>query len=189
MPYDFILDKLPYAPEEIFVDAASSWGIGGFYGDNYFMIPIRDLARFHKIFDECRDKHQMDISPKILSIAYLELLAALISIVCFSALCRGRIVRLNCDNTNAVSWLKKSRCSAGIGFRMLSVIELYKHKFQVKVSTHHIPGEANISADSLSRGTIPSWLQKYGKKCLIDLDNVADLLMNPLPSWKEVMSR
>ena len=74
MPYDFILDKLPYAPEEIFVDAASSWGIGGFYGDNYFMVPIRDLAHFYKFFDECRDKHQMDISPKNLSIACLVLL-------------------------------------------------------------------------------------------------------------------
>ena len=57
-----------------------------------------------KFFDQCRDKHQMDIPPKNLSIAYLELLAALISIVCFSALCRGRFVRLNRDNTNAVSW-------------------------------------------------------------------------------------
>ena len=137
MPYDFILDKLPYAPEEIFVDAASSWGIGGFYGDNYFMVPIRDLARFHKIFDECRVKYQMAISPKKSIIAYLELLAALVSIVCFSALCRGSIVSLNCGNTNAVSWLKKSRCSAGIGFRILSVIEFINTNFRSR-SPHTI---------------------------------------------------
>ena len=65
--------RLSYAPEEIFVDAASSWGIGGFYGDNYFMIPNRDLARFHKLFQECIDKGQMVIPPKELPIAYLEL--------------------------------------------------------------------------------------------------------------------
>ena len=97
-------------------------------------------------------------------------------------------MRLNCDNSNAVTWLKESRCSAGIGFRMLSVIELYKHKFQVKISTHHITGEANISADSLCRGATPAWQEKFGKRCNINLDNVADLLMNPLPSWKKVLS-
>ena len=45
----------------------------------------------------------MNISPEKLPIAYLELLAALIGIICFAPLCRGQIVRLNCDNTDAVA--------------------------------------------------------------------------------------
>ena len=36
--YDFILNNLPYADDEIFVDAATSWGIGGLHGESYFMI-------------------------------------------------------------------------------------------------------------------------------------------------------
>ena len=179
---------MPYAPEEIFVDAASSWGIGGLYGENYFLFPRRDLVRFQEFFIECKDKVNLGIPRRELPIAYLELLAAMVGVVCFSELCRGRIVRMNSDNTNAVTWLQKSRCPAGIGFRMLSVIELYKHKFQIKVSTHYIPGEANISADSLSRGVTPSWLKRFGKKCRVNLDKVADLMMNPLPQWKEVLS-
>ena len=126
----------------------------------------------------------MQIPRQRLPIAYLELLAALIGIVCFSPLCRSQLVILNCDNTDAVAWLKKSRCSAGIGFRILSVVELYKHKFCLKVLPRHIQGIANTSADSLSRGVVPNWLRRGGKKCYVDLNNLADLLVNPLPAWK-----
>ena len=188
MSYDFILGKLPYAPEEIFVDAASSCGIRCLYGENYFMIPSSDLTRFRRLFEECSNKDLMDIPCKKLPIAYLKLLTAMVSVLCFSGLFRGRIVRLNCDNTNAVTWLQKSRCPARIGFRMLSVIELCKHKIQLKVSTHHIPGVAKISADSLSRGDTPAWIRKFGKKCHINLDNVADLMVNPLPLFRKVLS-
>ena len=102
MSYAFILGKLPYARDEIFVDASSSWGIGGFLGDNFFYYSNRDLQPFHQLFSECTDKACMDIPLQSLPIAYLELLAAMMSIVCFAHHCQGQIVRLNCDNSNAV---------------------------------------------------------------------------------------
>ena len=40
----------------------------------------------------------------------------------------------------------------------------------MKVSTYHIMGEANSSADSLSRGVVPRWLEKFGEQCYVDLD-------------------
>ena len=99
----------------------------------------------------------MEIPKKALPIAYLELLAAMISIICFTPRCRSQIVTINCDNTDAVAWLQKSRCAAGIGFRILAVVELYKHKFGVKLQPRHILGNANTS-DLLSRGKNPiSW--------------------------------
>ena len=100
LSYDFILGKLPYAPEDIFVDAASSWGIRGLYEEIYFMIPTSDLTRFRRLFEECSNKDLVDIPRKELPIAYLTLLTSIVSVLCFSSLCRGRIVRLNCDNTN-----------------------------------------------------------------------------------------
>ena len=108
-------------------------------------------------------------------------------IVCFSPACAGQIVRLNCDNSDAVSWLQKSRCSRGIGFRMLAVIELYKHKYCCKISTHYIRGKSNISEDALSRGLVPQWLEKYGTKVSINLDDVANLLLNPLKAWQTIL--
>ena len=118
----------------------------------------------------------------------MELLAALLGIICFIPSNRGRIIRLNSDNFDAVAWLQKSRCPAGIGFRILAVIELYKHIYNVKISTHHIKGVGNTSADSLSRGEVPRWLEKFGNKCNISLNNVINLLKNPLSAWEKSLS-
>ena len=109
----------------------------------------------------------MQIYRQRLPIAYLELLAALIGIVCFSPF--SQLVILNCDNTDAVAWLKKSRCSAGIGFRILSVIEFYKHKFCLKVLPRHILGIANTSADCMSRGVIPNCQRDGGRNAMLIL--------------------
>ena len=121
-------------------------------------------------------------------IAYVELLAAMIGIICFSPRCAGQIVRLNCDNAGAVAWLQKSRCPRGIGFRILAVIELYKHRHCLKVCAHHILGKANTSADFLSRGMIPPWLKKHGVKCTLNLSDVAVLLVDPLSAWRDILS-
>ena len=169
------------------MDAASSWGIGGFHGDRYFLIPNAALIGFETITQNCKGKHIIKDTPPSLLIAHLELLAALVGIICFVPHCKGRIIRLNSDNTDAVAWLQKSRCSAGLGFRMLAVIELYKHQFRVKISTRHIKGVANRSADFLSRGKIPAWLKIYGSKCEVDLDKVINLVANPLSAWKNVL--
>ena len=153
--YNFVLNKLPFAQEEISVYASSSRGMGGFNGDSYFAYPNRDLEIFYNMFRECRTNRDIQVLPHGLLIAYHELLAAMIGIVLFVPACGGCIIRLNSDNANAVSWLQKSRCSAGIGFRMLAVIELYKHMHGVKISTHHIKAVANGSADLLSTGEVP----------------------------------
>ena len=90
---------------------------------------------------------------------------------------------------NAVAWLQKSRCAAGVCFRILTVVELYKHKFETKIQPRYISGVANTSADSLSRGRIPRWLDRFGEKCSIDLDKVANLLVNPLPAWRKLLKQ
>ena len=69
-----------------------------------------------------------------------------------------------------------------------AVIELYKYRHRLKVSTHHIKGVGNTSADLLSRGITPSWLQKNGKKCTTKLNDVAYLLATPFTAWREALS-
>ena len=185
--YRFVLNRLPTATSEIFVDAASSWGIGGLFGDRYFMIPNRDLLEFHRVFSRCRGKRLMGIPSDKLPIAYLELLAATVAIACFAHLCRDQLVRLNCDNTDAVAWLRKSRCSAGVGFRLLAVAEFYKHKYCFKVSTRHIPGVSNTSADMLSRGSVPGWLLRHGHRKIVDIAFLVDIMLNPLTAWSTIL--
>ena len=142
-------------------------------GDNYFLFPNNDIQQFHNLVS--------DNASESLTIAYLELLAAMIAVICFAPFCQDKCARLNCDNSAAVAWFQRGRCPTGVGFQMLAVTELYKHRHRVKISTLHIKGVANISADSLSRGKIPVWLKSFGKKCRLNLNNVADILRNPLP--------
>ena len=67
----------------------------------------------------------------------------------------------------------------------LAVVELYKFRYKTKLSTFHIKGTANISGDFLSRGKIPTWLQKWGFRRQIKLRHVLQLLNNPLPAWEK----
>ena len=71
---------------------------------------------------------------------------------------------------------------------MLALIELYKHKYGVKISTRYIRGNANISADFLSRGVVPTSLKNFGIKCECNLSKIADQLDNPLSAWKNEYS-
>ena len=51
--YNFVLGRLPHCPEEIFTDASSSWGIGGFYGHDYFQYSNDDIRAFHQMYAKC----------------------------------------------------------------------------------------------------------------------------------------
>ena len=82
--FDFILDRLPRSRSDIFVDASSSWGIGGCMGEYYFTVPWEKLAW---------------VQGEI--IARRELLACVIAILCFGDLIEGKLVRLYTDNDNA----------------------------------------------------------------------------------------
>ena len=68
---------------------------------------------------------------------------------------------------------------------MLAVVELYKLKYNMKIAAHHIKGTANISADFLSRGKIPSWLEKWGICRQVNLSHILKLLNDPLPAWEK----
>ena len=46
LSYRFILGRLPRAKEVIFVDAALSGGIGGYFGWEYFSSPIAQLRTY-----------------------------------------------------------------------------------------------------------------------------------------------
>ena len=85
--YKFILNKLPLATNDVFVDAATEWGIGGWCGDAYFFYPWDTLYRHF----------QVDY------VARMELLVCVIALYAFGDLIQGRLVRLHTDNTNVTS--------------------------------------------------------------------------------------
>ena len=122
------------------------------------------------------------------TIAYRELLSAVIAFLHFSPLSPSSIIRINTDNKNVVSWLKKGRCSKKLGYRLLSVIELMKLKYKVKVSISYIDTCSNVTADSLSRGKIPSWLKYRGVRYTVKIADIDRILSNPITFWKTALS-
>ena len=68
--------------------------------------------------------------------------------------------------------VNKSRCSAGVGFNILSATEFYKREYYLEITTRHIMGRHNNSADSLSRVVILIWLQKYGIRASINIEEL-----------------
>ena len=120
-------------------------------------------------------------------IAYRELLSAVIAFLYFAPKSPSSLVRINCDNQNVVSWLNKSRCSKKLGYRLLSIIELVKLKFNLKTSTVYIKSSSNNSADSLSRGQIPRWLKNRGRRVHINMKKIDRILLDPISSWKKAL--
>ena len=109
--FKYVLNDLPHSQNNWFVDAATSWGIGGFAGSFYFAVPNEDLTSIFYLYEKCLNKSHFEIPEKSLPIAYIELIAALIGFSLFSSLAKNTIVSLFSDNTDVVAWLRKSRCS------------------------------------------------------------------------------
>ena len=162
------------------MDASTDWGIGG-AGTHYFLLKHEDLIPIFQMYQKCPHKKAFDLPP----IAYIELIAALVGFSVFSELYQNTLVRLNTDNSDVVSWLKRGRCSRGLGFKILATIEYFKRKNGLKISTFHILGRHNNTADMLSRGKIPRWLINQGKRLEIDITKLHSIISNPLFFWKE----
>ena len=118
-------------------------------------------------------------------IAYRELLSAVIAFIIFSPYSPSSWIRINTDNQNVVSWLNRGRCAKKLGYRLLSVIELMKLKYNLKVSVFYIKSSANVTADSLSRGVTPRWLRQRGPVHRLEMEKIDKILSYPIKFWKK----
>lgn len=165
--YDFILGRLPRTNFNIFVDASEEWGIGGLCGSLYFKFPWSELPDFEHEF-----------------IARKELLAALVSLHCFGHAIKGKLTYLYTDNTNVRDWLVVGRSRKMEGLKYLALWELAKFRYKCKISPRWLPSGHNVSADKLSRGTTPGWLQQNGTRAYCDLRKLAYSLIHIEESWE-----
>lgn len=177
LSFDFIAGKLPLHKNEWFVDA-SDHGFGGICGNRYFMISYAD-------FMSVLIKKKL-VFLENMFIAYRELLAALFAFHAFSELAPASFIRLNSDNTNTVGWLNKGRCSKNLGFLFLAAIEFYKYVRGLKAKAFYIKSSHNTSADALSRGQVPRWLEQRGVKVKINIAMILKLIDDPVPCWNNL---
>ena len=165
----FILNDLARAEYNIFVDATTSWGIGGCCGPNYFCIPWSELDTFNTDF-----------------IARKELLACLVAVFCFGDIISNRLVTLFTDNQNVVAWLRKGRSTSSLGNSFLAAWELGKYRARCKISSVWLPSAHNRTADALSRNKIPEWLARDGRKLNPDLRMIASFTVHPIRAWSNI---
>ena len=147
------------------------------------MLHNENMNNIFSLYNVDSHKHLMEIPAKRLPIAYIELIAVLVGFSVFADANQNHLITIYSDNTDVVSWLQKGRCSAGIGFKLLAAIEFYKRKFHLKISARHIRGIHNNTADSLSRGTIPSWLSRCGCRRMVNVDVLYNLINAPEIFW------
>ena len=148
------------------------------------MVKNSDLHEIFALYQRGTQKELMNIPLPRLPIAYIELIAALVGISVFSKYQPNKIIKIFSDNTDVVAWLRKGRCSAGLGFKLLAAIEFFKREHKLKLCVNHIPGTQNNSADELSRGSIPTWLKSKGRQLDVNINHLTKLIRNPLPFWE-----
>ena len=102
-------------------------------------------------------------------IAWLELFAAFLAIDLFAPESPGHLVVLYSDNTNVVARLTRRRSPNLFVCTPVSAIERLKYKFLLKVSVKYIPSTHNVSANLLSRNTIPKRFVRHGTRVFPNL--------------------
>ena len=147
------------------------------------MVPNKNLQQLFSLYYREPLKKLMEIPEQRLPIAYIELIAVLAGFSVFSQNQKNTVIKLYTDNTDVVAWLQKSRCRAGLGFKILAAIEFFKRSHRLKICTRHIPGKHNNTADQLSRGKIPEWLRRYGIRREVNLNDLFRLIKTPLRFW------
>ena len=76
-----------------------------------------------------------------------------------------------------VAWLSNRRPSNPFVGALVSPIERLKYEFFLKLSIRYIPSEHNVSADLLSRLTIPARQQKNGNRIYPNLRRICATLL------------
>ena len=162
LPFGYILGELPIEEKRIYVDAASTGGIGGYADYTYFSVSLKRLAPFIRKCSGWATFPRTDI-------AWLELLAAFVAIDIFATQSPGHCIILYSDNTNVVAWLTRRRSPNPYVCTLVSAIERLKYKFLLKLSVRYIPSKFNVSADLLSRNIIPLRFLDHGTRINPDL--------------------
>ena len=110
----------------------------------------------------------------------------MIALFCFSDLIRGKFVKLYTDNDSAYRWLVKGRSSSQVGSKYLALWEFGKYLLECKISPCWIASNANRTADDLSRGSIPDWLTRRGRRRLLPTEMNELLGSSPVDIWKRI---
>ncbi len=174
MPFDWLLHPRDVGDVEIFTDASTTTGVGGFEdhcGGRYFGANWSDTAGWGVY------KYQPDIT-------YLELLGVVLAVRLFAAKWRHKVVKLRCDNHAVCMMLRrKAACyrRRDLNALLIEICALATAN-RLYFWVEHVPGVQNKLADALSRDELAIAAQQIAHKklaaaatpCLGELNALAE---------------
>ena len=69
--FKYVLNEMVYSEDEWFVDASTTWGVGGCAGTNYFSVQKKDLVGLNALFQTLPNHEELGIPRERLPIAYI----------------------------------------------------------------------------------------------------------------------
>lgn len=158
MPMQWLLHPRRVGDVEIYTDASTSIGVGGF----------EDVVGGRFYGARWSDTVGWGVQPHVPDITYLELLGVVLAAKLFADKWRERVVKMRCDNAAVCMMVRrKAACFRRRDLNALLVVlcELAtRHRFYFWIE--HIPGVDNKLADDLSRGNVKDAAARRAKKQL-----------------------
>lgn len=125
---------------EVWSDASGGWGCGALWEERWFQLEWTTYPSFANA-----------------SIAVKELLPIIVATAIWGHLWRGKVVLCHCDNQAVVSTIQGGYCRDPSMAQMLRCLFFLEAKFDITLSSAHVPGVLNSCADSLLRNRLSSF--------------------------------
>ena len=157
------------ASEQLYTDASSTIGGGGWIADNVNGDGTTRMEGFIRWSRDEISAFSTGIDGKQIDINVLEFFVVIYFILLWGNELKGKIVEIQCDNTAAISWLLKMRASSKspVAETLIKVFALYCAAMDITLLPVHIRGIHNVHADFLSRDIS---LQETSQECINSKD-------------------
>ena len=119
---------------ELFTDASSSIGFGGFFEGHWF-----------------QGRWSHELLARSPSIAFCEFYPLVLAVFCWAPQLANRKVRFRTDNEAVVAIINKQSSTCDKIMHLVRMFVYQCLKFNISIKAAHIPGIHNDIADSLSR--------------------------------------
>ena len=117
------------------------------------------------------------------SIAYLELYAVTVAVMCWVHRYKDMKIALFCDNISAVHMINNTSSKCRNCMVLIRMIVLQGLIHNVKITAKHVPGSANFLSDCLSRKKFKAFWDKSNRKYENEMTKIPECLWPMSKIW------